>query len=140
MIQGLSHITFIVSDLERMAKLLTSIFEAKEVYSSTEHTFSFSKTKFFLMSETWIAIIEGNPLTERTYDHIAFKISEQDIDSYIARIKVLGLELQESRSRINGEGHSIYFYDHDNHLFELHTGTLEQRIQAYSHIDKADEN
>ncbi len=30
-----------------------------------------------------------------------------------------------------GEGRSLYFHDHDNHLFELHTGTLEERLARY---------
>ncbi len=33
---------------------------------------------------------------------------------------------------LGGEGHSLYFYDHDNHLFELHTGTLEERLARYA--------
>ncbi len=36
MIKGLSHITFIVRDLDRMAAFLTSIFDAREVYSSND--------------------------------------------------------------------------------------------------------
>jgi len=43
----------------------------------------------------------------------------------------LGLEVRESRSRVKGEGCSIYFYDYDNHLFELHTETLEERLILY---------
>jgi catechol 2,3-dioxygenase-like lactoylglutathione lyase family enzyme len=51
MIQGISHITFIVRDLEKMTKFLTSIFDAKEVYASGEQTFSISKEKFFLIND-----------------------------------------------------------------------------------------
>ncbi|MBD2612001.1 MAG: FosX/FosE/FosI family fosfomycin resistance hydrolase [Nostoc sp. ZfuVER08] len=131
MIQGISHITFIVRDLEKMKKFLTFIFDAQEVYSSGEQTFSISKEKFFLINDLWIAIMKGESLSEKTYNHLAFKITEQDYELYAARLKSLGVEVNEGRSRVEGEGRSLYFYDYDNHLFELHTGTLNQRLQRY---------
>lgn len=42
-----------------------------------------------------------------------------------------GRVMIEGLSRVSGEGRSIYFYDHDNHLFELHTGTLQERSDRY---------
>jgi len=131
MIQGISHITYIVRDLEKMKKFLTFIFDAQEVYSSGERTFSISKEKFFLINDLWIAIMDGESLSEKTYNHLAFKITEQDYELYAARLKSLGVEVNEGRSRVEGEGRSLYFYDYDNHLFELHTGTLNQRLQRY---------
>jgi fosfomycin resistance protein FosX len=59
MIEGLSHITLIVSDLGRMEDFLTHIFDAKVIYSSGDATFSISREKFFLISGLWIAIMEG---------------------------------------------------------------------------------
>ena len=75
--------------------------------------------------------MEGEPLSEKTYNHIALKIAETDLDKYIERIKSLGLEVLGDRKRIKGEGKSFYFYDYDNHLFELHTSTLAKRLDAY---------
>ena len=49
MIEGLSHITFIVRDLKRMTHFLTTIFDAKEIYSSGDKTFSIPQEKFFLI-------------------------------------------------------------------------------------------
>lgn len=40
-------------------------------------------------------------------------------------------DLKSPRPRVEGEGQSLYFYDFDNHLFELHTGTLAQRLVRY---------
>ena len=131
MIEGLSHITFIVRDLERMSLFLTNIFDAREIYSSGEKEFSISKEKFFLINGLWFAIMEGEPLAEKTYNHVALKVSEADFEKYVKRVRSLGVEILEGRSRINGEGKSLYFYDYDNHLFELHTGTLEQRLELY---------
>ncbi len=58
MIQGISHITFIVSDLEKMTKFLTAVFGAEEVYSSGEQAFSISEEKFFLICRVIVAAIE----------------------------------------------------------------------------------
>ena len=131
MIEGLSHITLIVSDLERMTHLLTSVLEAKEVYSSGDNTFSVSKEKYFAINGLWFAIMEGKPHSKKSYNHIALKVSEDDFDIYISRVESLHLEILKGRDRLDGEGKSLYFYDYDNHLFEIHTGTLDQRLKTY---------
>ncbi|MBF2490865.1 fosfomycin resistance hydrolase FosX [Listeria marthii] len=131
MISGLSHVTLIVKDLKRTTTFLQDIFNAEEIYSSGDNTFSLSKEKFFLIAGLWICIMEGESLQERTYNHIAFQIQSEEVDEYIERIKSLGVEIKPERPRVQGEGRSIYFYDFDNHLFELHAGTLEERLKRY---------
>ena len=132
MIEGLSHITFIVKDLDRMEHLLTTVLEARKIYDSGEGTFSISKERFFDIGGLWIGTMEGESLPSQTYNHVAFKIADADYDEYLTRIKSLGLQLREDRSRVAGEGRSIYFYDYDNHMFELHSGTLEERLERYA--------
>ncbi|EAG5044132.1 FosX/FosE/FosI family fosfomycin resistance thiol transferase [Listeria monocytogenes] len=131
MISGLSHITLIVKDLNKTTAFLQNIFNAEEIYSSGDKTFSLSKEKFFLIAGLWICIMEGDSLQERTYNHIAFQIQSEEVDEYTERIKALGVEMKPERPRDQGEGRSIYFYDFDNHLFELHAGTLEERLKRY---------
>ncbi|HAO6038963.1 TPA: FosX/FosE/FosI family fosfomycin resistance thiol transferase [Listeria monocytogenes] len=131
MISGLSHITLIVKDLNKTTTFLREIFNAEEIYSSGDKTFSLSKEKFFLIAGLWICIMEGDSLQERTYNHIAFQIQSEEVDEYTERIKALGVEMKSERPRVQGEGRSIYFYDFDNHLFELHAGTLEERLKRY---------
>lgn len=131
MISGLSHITLIVKDLNKTTAFLQNIFNAEEIYSSGDKTFSLSKEKFFLIASLWICIMEGDSLQERTYNHIAFQIQSEEVDEYTERIKALGVEMKPERPRVQGEGRSIYFYDFDNHLFELHAGTLEERLKRY---------
>lgn len=128
----ISHITFVVADLERMAHLLQTVFGAEEVYSSANKTFSVAPEKFFMIDGLWVAIMQGEPLKERTYNHVAFNIAEDQFDAYLARIEKLGLDVKPPRPRVEGEGRSIYFYDYDNHLFELHTGTLKERLNRYA--------
>jgi len=130
MITGISHITFVVKNLSRTADFLERIFDAKEVHSS-------QTTKYFLINDLWIALNIGEALAAKTYNHIAFQISPDDMEKYIERIKCVGAEIKPSRPRDAEEGHSIYFYDFDNHLFELHTGTLPERLAYYSQGEPA---
>ena len=131
MTEGISHVTFIVRNLERMTEFLTTVFGAEEVYSSGDATFSISREKFFLIGGVWVANMEGDPLANKTYNHVAFKIPDEEFDAYVERVRSIGVDVRESRARVDGEGRSLYFYDYDNHLFELHTGTLEQRLARY---------
>jgi len=127
--------TFIVRDLDRMETILTSVLGARKVYDSGDKTFSLSKERFFLVGDgaepLWIAIMEGEPLPARTYNHVAFKIADAEYEDYLQRVRQLGLDVREGRARVPGEGQSIYFYDDDNHMFELHTGTLDERLRRY---------
>lgn len=126
--------TFTVSDLDKMEIFLTTVLDAKKVYDSGENTFSLSEERFFLVGDLWIGTMVGEALPSKTYNHVAFKIDNSDYDKYLNRIKTLGLELREGRSRVEGEGQSIYFYDYDNHMFELHTGTLDERLERYANL------
>lgn len=135
MIEGLSHITFIVRDLDRMTSFLKVVFDAEEVYSSGDGTHSLSPERFFIIGGAWVAIMQGEPLPEPTYNHVAFKIHEEEFDAYEERLKSMGVSVRVGRPRISGEGRSLYFHDFDNHLFELHTGTLCERLLAYRTAD-----
>jgi fosfomycin resistance protein FosX len=130
-IKGISHITLICKDLEKSAHLFITLFDAQEVYSSGIKKFSLSREKFFLIGELWLALMEGEAI-ERSYNHIAFHIEESALPLFETKIRSLGLEIATSRSRHEEEGKSLYFYDYDNHLFELHTGDLATRLEYYS--------
>jgi catechol 2,3-dioxygenase-like lactoylglutathione lyase family enzyme len=134
MVKGLSHMTFVVRDLDRMETILSTVLGARKIYDSGDGTFSVAREHFFLLGNdaVWIAIMEGDALPTRTYNHIAFAIDDSEYDTYLERIRAVGLQVREGRSRVEGEGNSIYFYDEDNHLFELHTGTLDERLSRYA--------
>lgn len=130
--KGLSHITLIVKDLSRTKSLFEEVLGAKEIYSSGSDTFSISKEKFFLIGETWLCIMEGDERPERSYNHIAFSVEDEEIGKLTEKLVLLGAEIKEDRPRVEGEGRSVYFYDYDNHLFELHSGSLRDRLSAYA--------
>ena len=130
--QGLSHITFVVRDLERTAALFSHVFDAREVYASGDKTFSLSRERFFLIGDVWICAMEGAPLPDGTYNHVAFSVPEDAFEEYKKRVEGAGVNVLPGRPRVPGEGRSIYFYDFDNHLFEIHAGTLAARLDRYA--------
>ena len=136
MISGLSHITFIVHDLDKMTHIIAEVLGGREVYASGAEQYSISPEKFFDVGGIWIAVMQGEALPTRTYNHVALKVSAQQLAKAKVTIEKLGLDVKESRPRIVGEAQSLYFYDDDNHLFELHTGTLEDRLAAYKELDE----
>jgi fosfomycin resistance protein FosX len=129
-IKGLSHITLICQDLERSACLYADLFEAEEIYCSEKKNFSLSKEKFLFIGGLWIALMEGQPV-ERSYRHIAFQIEDEDFSFFEAKVRSLNLDILPGRPRALQEGRSLYFYDYDNHLFELHAGDLSARLLYY---------
>lgn len=128
---GISHLTFLCRDVERMATLLVDGLGAREVYDSRGREFSLSREKFFVLGGVWIAAMEGEPPATRSYQHVAFAVDADALPGYAARLAALGVELRPPRPRVEGEGESLYFHDFDNHLFELHAGTLDQRLARY---------
>lgn len=129
-ISEISHITLICKDLKKSSQLFCHLLGAKEVYSSDGHQFSLSQEKFLLIGDLWIALMQGNSIA-RSYNHIAFQVAEEKLAELESNIIAYGLEILLSRPRQAREGKSVYFYDYDNHLFELHTGTLASRLSYY---------
>lgn len=131
-IRGLSHLTFIVRDVDRTARLFCEGLGAQAVYDSQGRNFSLSREKLVLLGGLWLAFMEGEPPAERSYRHVAFAVADEDLHACEARLRALAVEVKPPRPRVEGEGQSLYFYDFDNHLFELHTGTLAQRLARYA--------
>lgn len=74
--------------------------------------------------------MQGEP-TPRSYKHVAFKVSEAELPAFESRLRSLGIEVRPPRPRVDGEGVSLYFYDYDDNLIELHSGSLEERLERY---------
>lgn len=129
-VRGVSHLTFIVRDLDRTSELFRSTLGASEVYDSADRQFSLSREKFFLLGGVWLAFMQGEPV-ERSYRHVAFAVDDAELELYESRLISAGVEVKPPRARVEGEGRSLYFYDFDDNLFELHTGTLQQRLERY---------
>lgn len=87
-INGLSHLTFICQDLEKSADMFKSIFGSEEVYCNGDKTFSIAKEKFLQVAGIWIALMEGESI-EKIYNHVAFRVSDEDLDEFERRVRSL---------------------------------------------------
>ncbi len=130
-VRGVSHLTFIVRDLDRAALFFCHGLGAREVYDSAGRNFSLAREKFFDLDGLWLVAMQGQPPAERSYGHVAFAVTPADLPRYEARLRAIGVDIRPPRPRVPGEGESLYFHDFDNHLFELHTGTLSARLLRY---------
>ena len=89
MIDGLSHITFIVSDLDKMEVISMKVLDAKKIYDSGDRTYSMSKERFFNIGGIWVATMEGESLRDKTYNHVAFKMAVEDYDKNCSAFRPL---------------------------------------------------
>lgn len=66
-----------------------------------------------------------------SYPHTAFTIDESEYNSWYRWLKKNNVNILEGRTRDVRDKQSIYFIDPDGHKLELHTGTLENRMNYY---------
>lgn len=126
-IQGVNHFCFSVSDLERSIVFYQEVFGADIVVKGR-------KLAYFDLDGLWIALNQEDverDLTPPTYTHIAFTVDEQDFGAWVRRLKELEVQIMPGRQRDERDKCSVYFLDPDGHMFELHTGTLKDRIDYY---------
>jgi metallothiol transferase len=92
------------------------------------------KLAYFELAGLWIALNQEDVIrnyTERTYTHIAFTVKEEEFDQSVQELKAAGADILPGRARDPRDARSVYFTDPDGHLFELHTGTMKQRLDYY---------
>ncbi|MGK0554826.1 metallothiol transferase FosB [Macrococcus capreoli] len=128
MINAINHITFSVANLERSIYFYQNILEGKLLMKGrTSAYLDIGGMWIALNVETDVQRFEINP----TYTHIAFSIDEQDFSYWKEKFEKGNVNLLESRARSKEDKLSIYFTDPDGHRLELHTGTIEDRLQYY---------
>ncbi|MDQ6421620.1 metallothiol transferase FosB [Paenibacillus sp. LHD-117] len=139
-VHSINHLCFSVSDLDRSIRFYERVFEAKLKVKGR-------KLAYFDLNGLWIALNQEDidrQNNARTYTHIAFTIAEDEYESEVRRLDELEVELFTGRPRDERDKKSIYFLDPDGHMFELHTGTLDDRLAYYkadmSHMEFYDES
>lgn len=126
---GLSHVTFMASDLDRSTALFERVLDGRVVHRGEGR--ERSREVFLTVGDVWVALVEGEGPASETYDHVAFHVPDDELDEREQRARALGLAVEPSRPRGSGEARSVYLRDEDRHLIELHSGTLAERLAAY---------
>ena len=122
MLGPIAHIALIVRDPARTAEFLRDVF-AVPVLRRTDAE-GHDET-FLRLGGTWFALIGADVERQRTGDHIAFHVARETIPLVAGRLKSKGCEFILSES-----GTSLYFFDFDNHVFELDCSDREQELNG----------
>lgn len=133
-LQGVNHLAFSVTDLEKSIEFYSQVFDAKLVLKG-------ERLAYLDLEGHWIVLNrqERIPRNEiiHSYTHTAFAVDDSVFDQMLEKLDGLGLvELLEGRPRDMREGRSLYFIDPDGHKFEFHTGNLYDRLEYYKETRK----
>ncbi|MFK3830914.1 FosB/FosD family fosfomycin resistance bacillithiol transferase [Staphylococcus saprophyticus] len=128
MIQSINHVTYSVSDIKASITFYKDILKANILVES-------DKTAYFTVGGLWLALNEEKDIPRNeiaySYTHMAFTIDESEFDEWYQWFKDNNVNILEGRNRDVRDKNSIYFTDPDVHKLELHTGTLQDRLDYY---------
>nr|WP_275664516.1 MULTISPECIES: FosG/FosC2-related fosfomycin resistance glutathione transferase [Vibrio] len=119
-ILGLNHITIAVSDLE------SSLQFYRDILGFTAHA-KWDNGAYLSVGELWFCLSLDEPCPKADYTHIAFDIASEEFEAFAKCVVSLGVEVwKENKS----EGQSLYILDPDGHKLEVHSGSLESRLES----------
>ena len=121
MIQGISHITLAVADLDRAVRFYTDTLGCRMAAR-------WDRGAYLAAGGLWIALaLDPGAAPASGQTHTALAVGAGEFDAIRDRILASGAgEWRENRS----EGASVYFLDPDGHQLEVHVGTLASRLAA----------
>ena len=102
--EGISHLTFFVRDLDHMTTFVCDGLGATEVYDSSAKNYSLSHEKFFMLGDTRIAAMQGESPAQHTYRHVAFKVADDALSAFEAQLRSIGADVTEPRPHVEEEG------------------------------------
>ncbi len=109
----LSHIALVVADQQRTAALFKTLFDAPVVTRADDDGHD---ETFVRLGRTWFALATAQVQPQRTGDHVAFHVSQEALNATLAKLQDLKMEYILARGDT-----ALYFFDYDNHVFELDT-------------------
>jgi catechol 2,3-dioxygenase-like lactoylglutathione lyase family enzyme len=127
MLGTIAHIALTVRDPTRTAHFLKELFDAPIVRRTDADGHD---ETFIRLGVTWFALVGAQVERERTGDHVALRIARESIASIVAKLEAKGCEFILAKS-----GTSLYFFDFDNHVFELDSSDEELELDRLAHAE-----
>jgi len=120
MLDTIGHIALTVKDSSRTATLFKDLFGAAIV---TRKDVDGHEETFVKLGRTWFVLVQAEVVRPRTGDHIAFSVSKPMLFETAEKLKRMNVEFFLARSDT-----ALYFFDYDNHVFELDTTDLDREL------------
>lgn len=120
MLESISHVALVVRDPARTAALFQALFDARMVQRKDDEG---HLETFVRLGGAWIVLVGAPVQRTRTGDHIAFQATPHIIEATVAKLQKMGREFVRARS-----DRALYFFDYDDHVFELNTEDIDEEI------------
>lgn len=122
MLESISHIALVVKDPGKTAALFQDLFGARTVQREDEDG---HHETFVRLGGIWIVLVGAPVERARTGDHVAFRATPEIIEATAAKLEAMGREFIRARAN-----KALYFFDDDNHVFELDTEDVDEELAA----------
>ena len=120
MLESLSHIALVVKDPARTAALFHDLFSARVIERKDEEG---HLETFVRLGGLWLVLVGAPVERARTGDHIAFRATAEVLEATAAKLQAMGREFIRARSNS-----ALYFFDYDDHVFELDTEDMDKEL------------
>jgi len=128
-IQGLSHLTLAVTDLDRSVSFYCDVL-------GLDLRALWAEGAYLEAGSLWLCLsvdAAAEAVQRSDYTHYAFDVAPDDFEALADRVRARAPQWKDNRS----EGASLYFLDPDGHRLELHMGSLASRLDRYRAQAKA---
>lgn len=122
MLESISHVALVVKEPARTAALFKDLFGARVLERKDEDG---HLETFVRLGGLWLVLVGAPVERKRTGDHIAFKATPEILAATAAKLEAMGREFIRGRNDT-----ALYFFDYDDHVFELDTEDLEKELGA----------
>jgi catechol 2,3-dioxygenase-like lactoylglutathione lyase family enzyme len=120
MLESISHIALVVKDPGRTAALFRELFSARVLERKDEEG---HLETFVRLGGVWIVLVGAPVERARSGDHVAFRATAEVLEATAAKLEAMGREFIRARSN-----RALYFFDYDNHVFELDTEDIDAEL------------